>query len=92
MPGMVLFITSFNSAGVAIASASEQSAKLVALNRKWIVRDKAYKWKNKNKIEISVSTTDVVSTQISVLDTEKRQSESRCRLELNIAIVARLTW
>ena len=39
-----------------------------------------------------MSTTDVVSTQISVLDAERRQSECRCRFELKIAIVGRLTW
>ena len=35
-----------------------------------------------------VSTTDVVSTQTSVLHTERRQSECTYRLELQIAIVS----
>ena len=35
-----------------------------------------------------VSTTDVVSTQTSVLQTERRQSECTYRLELQIAIVS----
>ena len=34
-----------------------------------------------------MSTTDVVSTQTSVLHTERRQSEFAYRLELEIAIV-----
>ena len=38
-------------------------------------------------VVVCVSTTDVVSTQISVLHTDRRQSECTSRLELQIMMV-----